>query len=147
MKRACLMRTWLATGWPRWSLWQGRHKESAAPVVVANVVALLQKTMPLVELKKRIRFLRRGESLNPLDLIEWLEEQSYESEVQVSEKGHVAMRGGIVDVWPLTSPWPVRLEFFGNELESLRYFDPITQVSREEIRADHHRAGRGIGIA
>jgi transcription-repair coupling factor (superfamily II helicase) len=35
--------------------------------------------------------------------------------------------------WPLTSPWPVRLEFFGDELESLRHFDPLTQISREEI--------------
>ena len=34
---------------------------------------------------------------------------------------------------PLTSPWPVRLEFFGDELESLRNFDPLTQISREEI--------------
>jgi transcription-repair coupling factor (superfamily II helicase) len=102
-------------------------------VIVANVTALLQKTIPSAELKKRMRHLRQGESLNPLDLIEWLEEQSYEAEAQVTEKGHVAMRGGIVDVWPLVSPWPVRLEFFGDELESLRYFDPITQVSREEI--------------
>ena len=38
-----------------------------------------------------------------------------------------------MDVFPPTSPWPVRLEFFGDELESLRYFDPLTQISREEI--------------
>jgi transcription-repair coupling factor (superfamily II helicase) len=121
------------------------HGEPAS-VVVANVVALLQKTMPLAELQKRIRFLRRGESLNPLDLIEWLEEQAYESEVQVAEKGQVAMRGGIVDVWPLASPWPVRLEFFGNDLESLRYFDPITQVSREEIREITIAPGGEVGL-
>ncbi len=80
-----------------------------------------------------MRELQRGETLDPLDLIEWLEEQSYDAETQVTEKGHVSMRGGIVDFWPLTSPWPVRLEFFGSELESLRYFDPLTQISREEI--------------
>jgi transcription-repair coupling factor (superfamily II helicase) len=116
------------------------------PVIVANVTALLQKTIPAAELKKRIRHLRQGESLNPLDLIEWLEEQSYEPETQVTEKGHVAMRGGIVDVWPLASPWPVRLEFFGNELESLRYFDPITQVSREEIGQMTIAPGGEIGL-
>jgi len=115
-------------------------------VLVANVTALLQKTIPASELKKRIRRLRRKESLNPLDLIEWLEEQFYESEAQVSEKGHVATRGGIVDVWPLASPWPVRLEFFGNELESLRYFDPITQVSREEIPEMTIAPGGEIGL-
>ena len=91
---------------------------AASPILVANVTALLQKTMSVAELRKRIRLLRRGESLSPLDLIEWLEQQAYEPEAQVTEKGHVAMRGGIVDVWPLASPWPVRLEFFGNDLES-----------------------------
>src|SRR5262245_14936647 len=50
-----------------------------------------------------------------------------------SQKGEIAMRGGIVDIFPPTSPWPVRLEFFGDELESLREFDPLTQISRGEI--------------
>ncbi len=117
-----------------------------APLLVTNVTALLQKTIPAAELKKRTRHLRRGESLNPLDLIEWLEEQSYEPEAQVTEKGHVAMRGGIVDVWPLASPWPVRLEFFGNELESLRCFDPISQVSREEIPQITIAPGGEVGL-
>ncbi len=79
------------------------------------------------------RTLVRGDKINPLDLIEWLEEQGYEPEAQASQKGEIALRGGILDVWPLTGPWPVRLEFFGDELESLRYFDPLTQISREEI--------------
>jgi transcription-repair coupling factor (superfamily II helicase) len=124
----------------------GQPEGAAWPVLVANVTALLQKTIPAAELKKRIRHLRRGESLDPLDLVEWLEAQSYEPEAQVTEKGHIAMRGGIVDVWPLASPWPVRLEFFGNELESLRYFDPATQVSREEIGQITIAPGGEIGL-
>ena len=119
---------------------------AASPILVANVTALLQKTMSVAELRKRIRLLRRGESLSPLDLIEWLEQQAYEPEAQVTEKGHVAMRGGIVDVWPLASPWPVRLEFFGNDLESLRYFDPITQVSRDEVREITIAPGGEVGL-
>jgi transcription-repair coupling factor (superfamily II helicase) len=71
--------------------------------------------------------------LDPLDLVDWLEAEGYEAEAQVTQKGELAVRGGIVDVFPLTSPWPVRLEFFGDELESLRHFDPVTQISREEI--------------
>jgi transcription-repair coupling factor (superfamily II helicase) len=77
--------------------------------------------------------LQRGDRANPLDLVEWLEEQGYEPEAQVTQKGEIAMRGGIVDIFPPTSPWPVRLEFFGDELESLREFDPLSQVSRGEI--------------
>jgi transcription-repair coupling factor (superfamily II helicase) len=102
-------------------------------LVVTNVVALLQKTFSPDDLKNRTRKLRRGDKIVPLDLIEWLEEQGYEPEAQVSQKGELALRGGIVDIFPPTSPWPVRLEFFGDELESLREFDPLSQISRCEI--------------
>ena len=102
-------------------------------IIVTSVTALLQKTFTPTDLAARTRTLARSDLVNPLDLVEWLEEQGYEAEAQVTQKGEIAMRGGIADIFPPTSPWPVRLEFFGNELESLRYFDPLTQVSREEI--------------
>jgi transcription-repair coupling factor (superfamily II helicase) len=104
-----------------------------APLIVTSVTALLQKTFPPEMLRDHTRALARGDKINPLDLIEWLEERGCEPEAQVTQKGEIALRGGILDVWPLTSPWPVRLEFFGDELESLRHFDPLTQISREEI--------------
>ena len=104
-------------------------------LVVTSITALLQKTFPPDEIQKRTRVLQRGNKIAPLDLIEWLEEESYEPEAQVTQKGEIALRGGILDVWPLISPWPARLEFFGDEIESLRYFDPLTQISREEITA------------
>ncbi len=108
-------------------------KTQSSQLVVTSVAALLQKTFPPGEIQTRTKSLQRGETISPLDLIEFLEEQSYEPEAQVSQKGEIALRGGIVDVFPPTSPWPVRLEFFGDELESLRFFDPQTQVSREEV--------------
>ncbi len=101
--------------------------------IVTSVAALLQKTFSPGEIRKRLRRLERGGKIAPLDLVEFLETQGYEPEAQVTQKGEIALRGGIVDVFPPTSPWPVRLEFFGDELESLRYFDPLTQISREEI--------------
>jgi len=104
-----------------------------APIVVTSVTALLQKTFTPDDLKCNTRSLARGDKISPLDLIEWLEERGGEPEAQVTQKGEIALRGGILDVWPLASPWPVRLEFFGDELESLRHFDPLTQISREEI--------------
>lgn len=110
-----------------------REQVQSVPIVVTSVTALLQPTFSAQILQARTRTLRRGERLDPLDLVEWLEAQSYEPEAQVTQKGELALRGGILDVYPLTSPWPVRLEFFGDELESLRYFDPLTQISREEI--------------
>jgi transcription-repair coupling factor (superfamily II helicase) len=104
-----------------------------AVMVTASVVALLERTFTPAEIQRRTRRVRRAEQIDPLDLVKWLEEQGYEPEAQVTQKGEIALRGGILDVFPLTSPWPVRLEFFGDELESLRYFDPLTQISREAV--------------
>ena len=111
------------------------HRPSPVPLVVTNVMALLQRTFPPGALRDRTRTLARCDRMDPLDLVEWLEDQAYEPEAQVTQKGEMALRGGILDVFPLTSPWPVRLEFFGDELESLRHFDPLTQMSRAEIGA------------
>ncbi len=104
-----------------------------APVIVASVAALMQRTFPAAELRGRTRSVKAGDTLNPLDLIEWLEEQGYEPEAQVTSKGELSWRGGIVDLWPLSSPWPLRLEFFGDELESIREFDPHQQTSRGPV--------------
>jgi transcription-repair coupling factor (superfamily II helicase) len=113
----------------------GEAKNAPAPIVVASVTALLQKTFPAGEIARRTRTLQKGDSLDLLDLVEWLEQEGYEPEAQVTQKGDISLRGGILDVWPLTSPWPVRLEFFGDELDSLRYFDPLTQISRADLMA------------
>jgi transcription-repair coupling factor (superfamily II helicase) len=90
---------------------------TVATMVVTSVSGLLQKTYARADLKSRTRNLKPGDVLAPLDLIEFLESQGYEPEAQVSQKGEMALRGGIVDLFPPTSPWPVRLEFFGDELE------------------------------
>ena len=121
-----------------------RHAQT--PVVVTSVSAVLQKTFASAEIERRTRTLNRGDDIEPLDLIEWLEDQGYEPEAQVTQKGELSLRGGIVDLWPLTSPWPVRLEFFGTQLESLRYFDPLSQISREEIQTITIPPGGELGI-
>jgi transcription-repair coupling factor (superfamily II helicase) len=121
-------------------------RQPPAAMVVTSVTALLQQTFPPGEIDQRTRRLERGDKANPLDLIEWLEAQGYEPEAQVTQKGEIALRGGILDVWPLTRPWPVRLEFFGDELESLRHFDPLTQISGEEISQVVIPPGGELGI-
>jgi transcription-repair coupling factor (superfamily II helicase) len=115
-------------------------------VIVTNVIALMQRTFDADDLRQRTRTIKKGEQMEMLDLIEWLESQGYEPEAQVTQKGTHSLRGGIIDLWPLTSPWPVRLEFFGNELESLRYFDPISQISNQEIQEVLVPPGGELGI-
>jgi transcription-repair coupling factor (superfamily II helicase) len=116
------------------------------PLVITSIAALLQRTFTPEAMRARTRLVKRGEALDPLELIEWLETQGYEPEAQVTQKGEISLRGGILDVYPLASPWPVRLEFFGNELESLRFFNPQTQISREEIPRTVITPGGEVGI-
>ena len=110
-------------------------KTSASQLIVANVVALMQRTFAPGMIAARTRTLRRGETIDPLDLVEWLEDEGYEPEAQVNAKGELALRGGILDIFPPTCPWPLRLEFFGDELESIREFDPSTQLSKEPVES------------
>jgi transcription-repair coupling factor (superfamily II helicase) len=104
-----------------------------APVVVTNVVALLQKTYPPAVLAERTRRFKRSHQADPMELAQWLQSQGYEPEAQVNHKGEFSLRGGILDIFPPTAPWPIRLEFFGDDLDSLRSFEPLTQISREAV--------------
>lgn len=115
-------------------------------IIVTTGAALMQRTFAPGMIHARTRLLARGDRLDPLDLIEWLEDEGYEPEAQVTQKGEIASRGGILDIYPLTSPWPVRLEFFGDELDSLRYFDPLSQLSREVISSVTLPPAGEIGI-
>ena len=124
----------------------GERAREEAPLVVASVASVLQKTFPPEELARRVKTIQTGQFLNPLDFVEWLEEQAYEPEAKVTQKGELAMRGGIVDVFPLASPWPIRVEFFGNEVDSIRQFDPQTQMSRKKVNSAVVSPAGEIGI-
>ncbi len=125
---------------------ESKTQSCKPPLVVTSVTALLQRTFQPDHIRERTRVLKKGDRIDPLDLVEWLEDQGYEPEVQVNHKGEIALRGGIVDLFPLTSPWPVRLEFFGDELESLRTFDPVSQMSRDSIESVTVPPGGELGI-
>ncbi len=90
-------------------------------------------------LKKKVpRFgktevLNVGESLDPDELFQGLEKKGYTLDVEVYEKGVAARRGGIIDLWPPTEENPIRIEFFGDEIDSLRTFDITTQRSIKKI--------------
>jgi transcription-repair coupling factor (superfamily II helicase) len=111
-----------------------RCREEKKPALVnTTITALLQRTFPCGQFQNQARSLKRGDRIDPMELGTWLDASGYSTEVQVTQKGEWARRGGILDLFSLTSPWPARLEFFGNEIESIRLFDPVTQISREGI--------------
>ncbi len=75
--------------------------------------------------------LKVGDELNLEDLVEHLRSVGYEPGEPVAAVGQYSVRGGIVDVFPPEAEWPFRLEFFGDQLESVREFDPSSQRSRK----------------
>ena len=77
--------------------------------------------------------LRAGAFVDPVGLAEQLLQAGYEPEPLVEEPGQFSRRGGIVDVFPPTEAAPIRIEFFGDEVESVRSFDPLTQRSRDQL--------------
>jgi transcription-repair coupling factor (superfamily II helicase) len=112
-----------------WSLYAvpGTERPAKPAIVLASVRALMQRTIPLRDYLKNSRFVRPDDRLELTDLLRRLVAIGYESSEYVLERGQFAHRGGIVDLWPLTEPLPVRIDFFGDQIDSLRSFDPATQ--------------------
>ena len=100
------------------------------PIIVASARALMQKTLPPRELRLALRPLRRGQIVNLHKLLEQWVGFGYQPVSVVEEPGTFSRRGGIVDIFPPNLEWPVRLELFGDEIDSLRLFDPATQRTR-----------------
>ena len=105
-------------------------------VLIATPDAALHRTLPPAVLRASIRTLRAGEEVEPSELAAWLVLHGYTREAMVEQPGQFGLRGGVLDIYPSTEAAPVRLEFFGDEIESIRPFDPGTQRSqgmREEL--------------
>jgi transcription-repair coupling factor (superfamily II helicase) len=98
-----------------------------ARVLVASVAALLQPTLAPDDLPAVPLELRPGSRLAPERLLAELLRVGYQPTMEVAGRGEFARRGGIVDVFPPSAELPVRIEFFGVEVESLRHFDPADQ--------------------
>jgi transcription-repair coupling factor (superfamily II helicase) len=105
------------------------------PLVITSTRALMQKTLPIDDFRAGMSELRVGQrvSLNDL-LVGWLS-IGYLAGTVVEEPGHFSRRGGIVDIFSPNQALPVRIELFGDEISSLRSFDPLTQRSEDRIAA------------
>ena len=97
--------------------------------LVAPVDALLDRLMPRARFLKGVFTVREGMRLDPGEMIEKLVEAGYERVDVTEARGQCALRGGILDVYPVGQPNALRLEFFDDEVDSLRDFDVMTQRS------------------
>ena len=106
---------------------------AATLVVVTTPGALLQPVPALDEFIGREITLVRGQHQPFQELITQLQAFDYDSEAVCEAPGQYAVRGGIIDVYPVTATQPFRLDFFGDELEDLRTLDPVTQRSGDSV--------------
>ncbi len=103
------------------------------PVVVVSGRALMQRTMPANTFRQATLMLERGGIQDLNKLLEALSGMGYNGASLVVEPGTFSRRGGIVDVYPVTATEPVRVEFFDDEIDSIRAFEPDTQRSTERV--------------
>jgi transcription-repair coupling factor (superfamily II helicase) len=105
------------------------------PLVVTSTRALMQKTIPAADFCAGLSTLHVGQRVVLNDLLtRWLDIGYREGSV-VEEPAYFSRRGGILDIFPPNRTLPVRIELFGDEISSLRTFDPLTQRSEERIAA------------
>ena len=117
------------------SLLAGKIKGVTPPFIIASALALMQKVMPHKELVSAWHKIEKGMSTDPRKLIEkWLA-LGYRIEELVEAPGTIGRRGGILDIFPASSDLPVRIEFLGNTVDSIREFDTGSQRSEDEVGA------------
>ncbi|HEU5325552.1 MAG TPA: transcription-repair coupling factor [Candidatus Limnocylindria bacterium] len=114
----------------RLSVLAGLGGRSSNLVVVAPLLALAQRTLGAEQLQAARTSVVVGERVAQRTLLERLVAGGYEPTVEVTGVGEFAHRGGLIDAWPPGRSEPVRIELFGDEIESIRTFDAMTQGSR-----------------
>jgi len=112
------------------TLWR-LHTADAPVAAVASLRAALQHTIAPDDLRRRGRTLHTRDRVSWNETAAWLFDLGYEPVAEVSEPGTFSRRGGIFDVYPASASMPIRIELFGDEIETIRSFDPVTQRSQD----------------
>ena len=98
-------------------------------IVITNLTGYLRYLPSKKVYKENIITLKQGDSISPQELVKKLYNIGYKRETIVTTTGEMGVRGFIIDVFPISSDYPIRIEFFGDEIDSIREFDQDTQKS------------------
>ncbi len=110
------------------------HEAASTPVVVlTSVYGALQKIPPKSFFEQSVMRLSTGQDLAMESVIAHLETTGFLRSANVMEAGEYAVRGGLLDLYPAGLDAPVRLDFFGDKLETIRTFDPQSQRTRDHL--------------
>lgn len=114
------------------SLYKITHLQQPT-IALCSLQSLLQKVLPKESLSALSSIWEKGASFSFHELPDYLTKLGYKREPVVSDKGEFAIRGGLLDLYPISSPDPVRIEFWGDTIEEIRTFDPVGQKTIGEI--------------
>jgi len=109
------------------------EKPETPPVVITSVRSLMTRTLPRRDYLKACKKLSVGQTIQPDMLIREWARVGYQRVNTVLEPGQFSHRGGLLDIWPSTEQSPARLDFFGDEIETIRQFDPASQRTIEKL--------------
>jgi transcription-repair coupling factor (superfamily II helicase) len=105
----------------------GASVPAESPLIIAPARAVMTRSLPRRDFLKATRSIKPGQPVNLDELMRTLAGYGYDLENIVITPGQFAQRGGILDIWPPAEQAPIRLEFFGDEVDTIRCFEPSTQ--------------------
>jgi transcription-repair coupling factor (superfamily II helicase) len=111
------------------------QKPEVPPIFVTSARSLMTRTLPRRDFLKACKKLTAGQTTQPDTLLRSWVEIGYLRVNTVLEPGQFSRRGGILDIWTAAEKLPVRLDFFGDEIETIRRFDPATQRTVEKLES------------
>ena len=115
-------------------------------VVLSTLQGVLQKVISKKVFSTLFLQLKQGQKIAFEDLIDTLAKMGYERKSIAADKAEFAVRGGIIDIFPVTSSEPFRLEFWDNEIESIRAYDPVVQKSTTRTSAIEISAAKELEL-
>ncbi len=111
------------------------EKPATPPVIIASARAVMTRTLPRRDFLKASKRLAVGQEIQPDALIRQWAAIGYQATEIVVEPGQFSRRGGILDIWVASEPLPARLDFFGDEIDAIRRFDPASQRTVAKLQA------------
>ena len=110
-------------------------KAAGPRLVLTTAAAITQRVLTPFRIRQLVARLAPGERIETAHLLTMLSANGYVRTDTVRDPGEFAVRGGIIDLFPSGEPGPLRLDFFGDEIETLRRFDPATQRTTENVES------------
>ena len=114
---------------------QGNYESNPAPLVVTSTLGALTKTLLPETIEDTWHILRVGAKVRLSELLSRWVSLGYQRETGVEIPGSFSQRGGIIDIYPPSSPLPARIELWGDEIDSIRLFNPVSQRSVRTVES------------